>query len=59
MSHEDVGYEDAKRARRQGVAEGFTESHKTASGTAKLSVEDKPPLFVAAMRREPRKTGLF
>jgi len=41
------------------VAQALTETHKTAPGTGKLSVEDTFPLFVAAMRRELRKSGLF
>lgn len=41
------------------VAQALTETYKTAPGTGKLSVEDTFPLFVAAMRRELRKSGLF
>jgi hypothetical protein len=39
------------------VAQAFSESFKT-SGTGKLSIEDAFPLFVAAMRRELRKSRL-
>jgi hypothetical protein len=40
------------------VAEAFTKAFKT-PGTGKLGCDDALRVFVAAMRRELRKTGLF
>lgn len=40
------------------VAQACSEAAKT-PGAGKLSCEDTLPLFVAAMRRELRKSGLF
>ena len=42
----------------QAVAQAFTESG-TLPGTQGLGVDDAFPIFVAAMRRELRKSGLF
>lgn len=40
------------------VPQAFTEAAKT-PGTRRLGCDDAFPLFVAAMRRELRKSGLF
>jgi hypothetical protein len=40
------------------VTQAFSEANKT-PGCGKLSVEDALPVFVAAMRRELRRTELF
>ena len=40
------------------VAQAFSEASKT-PGTTKLGCDDALYVFVAAMRRELRKTGLF
>jgi hypothetical protein len=40
------------------VAQAFSATAKI-SGTEKIGINDAHPLFIAAMRRELRKTGLF
>jgi hypothetical protein len=40
------------------VAQAFSET-ATIAGAEKIGINDAHPLFIAAMRRELRKTGLF
>lgn len=43
----------------QAVANAFTQSYQLIRVTRKLGCDDALPIFVAAMRRELRKSGLF